>query len=275
MTPAARRQHAVTLALSVALAFAVGLSVYFAATSVPFLELSPTADPVFGRLNDCALNRVRERLGFAVRGDLHALAAFGPSSVVLCELDAAPSELTVAGVTHAAFAGDGTLWLAGPDRLQAVRAGAVTPGPRVRAQALAPLGDGVALVDDRGQLVLVGAQGVTAAVDLDTAVEPALSSSDDLQRLAVQLGARVLVVDPAGTIRFDQVPCAVQHHAWLDGHELLVTCDAPPTWALAIAVDTSGQRPAPHWPAQRVHRVGGRWVESCDVLPCSVPDAPR
>ncbi len=273
MTPAARRQHAVTLALSVALAFAVGVSAYFAATSVPFLALSPTSDPLFGKLNDCALNRVQERLGFAVRADLGAVAVFGRQAVVVCEVDAAPAEVALPGVTHAAFARDGTLWLSTTERLQAWQHGELSKGTLVRAQALAPLGDGVALVDHRGQLVLVGPTGVTAAVDLDTALEPTLSSSDDLGRLAVQLGPRVLVVDALGAVTFDQVPCDTAHHVWLAGHELLVACDTPPTWALAIDVDSGAQRPANQWPAAGVRRVGGRWIERCDVLPCTAAES--
>lgn len=272
MTPAARRQNAVTLALSVALTVAVGLSIYFAVTSLPFLALSPTADPVFGRLNECARQAVPARLGYAVRADLRAIAVFGATQLVRCEVDTAPETHELGGLTHAAFAADGTLWVSGPDRLRALKRGALVDGPKVRTQSLAPLGDGVALVDERGQLILLGPAGVGATVDLDTALEPRLSSSGDLQRLAVQLGPRVLVVDAAGTVRFDQVPCAVSHHVWATGHELLVTCDEPPSWALLLDVDTGLQRPAPKWPAAGVLRVGDALVEGCDGLPCSAQE---
>ena len=279
----ARRLQALTLALTVALAVALGGILYLSVTSLPYLATSPTTDPTFGTLNACLLAAVPERVGFAVSRDVTRVAAWSPSKFVECA--GAPPVATafeLRGVTMATYDGTGALWVAsaepdgGARGLFRLEGGAFVARGTFAPAAMVGTARGVLALEPEGQLISLGADGAvsaTRALPMQRNVQ--LVASGDGALVALFGGGRFAVVN-AVTLESTaaEVPCPVQQVWWrAEGPLLLVECVD-----LAIEVNALDSRSVLVDPRRRTPSVlsgpGGVYVESCDVLPCSV-EAPR
>lgn len=270
-----------TLLLSVALAATLGGTLYFTASSLPYLAVSPSTDPTFGALNACLHAAVPSRSGFAVGRDTRRALAWSTSSVVRCraDVDAMHTDTwALGGVTVGGFDDSGAAWVVSqPGGLASTlyRLDGPTPESRGETAALALTGTatGVVLLEASGRLVASdasGAVGGTFEVPVSRALR--LATSADGQRVAVTGDGAVRVFE-AATLRPVRLeaPCDVSGFWWLlSGHQALVTC-RPDDLALVLDVDTGAQETAPRAARTPSVLAGplGPWVEACDVLPCT------
>ena len=281
--PNKRLQSLTTLAVTVALAVALGGITYLSVTSLPYLATSPTTDPAFGALNACLLGAVPERLGFAVSRDATRVAAWSPRQLVECAgTPPVPITFPRTGITQATWDGTGTLWIAsggvdgGPSSLlrlegdQFVERGAFSPA------ALVGTAKGVVALEPSGQLIALSAAGeVSATRALPSSRNVQLQVSSDGALVALFGGGRFAVVD-AVTLQSTpaEAPCPVEHVWWRAGVPLLVVECVD----LALEINALNSESALAPPRRRIPStlVGptGVYVQSCDMLPCSV-EAPR
>lgn len=281
MTPSARRTQRITAVLTVATAGALGITLYFALTSLPYLASGPSSDERFGRINACLAAAVTQRVAFAVSFDATRATACGPSGCTECTDDGGTRPLAGTGITHVSYDAHDNVWLAarganGPELLRHGLTGAPGSAP-LEAHALLPAGDGVVTLDASGLLTTIdesGAVGASTRLPTIDAKGVRLSVSGDHQRLAAIVGPRVLTYDTKTlALLVDQLPCGVEQGWWLArGHELLLLCGPKPHWALRLDADRgqlteTKQTPpaAPSWPLGDE----GPFVTACDGLPCS------
>jgi hypothetical protein len=284
MTPDARRRQRLlapsTLVLTLGIAAVIGVTLHFAVTSLPYLALAPTTDPVFGALNGCLLDAVPERVGFAVSPDATSAAAWSPTTLARCSLDGGRATTWSApGLAVGAFGGDGRLYVS-----QASSDGGVTglfvfegPTPRllgdVRPLAVVPSAAGVVALEPPGRLLSLSADEVKAVRDVGDLPTAQLASSADGTRVAVVAGGAFLLVDSSTleTVRAD-APCRVQQLWWLPkGHRALVSCGPDASWAVTMDMDTGAQETAPAKRREPSTLAGrsGVYVRACDGLPCT------
>lgn len=279
MTPPRRRvpSLALPLALSVALAVALGGVIHLSVTSVPYLATSPTTDPVFGALNACLLARVPERLGFAVARDATAVAAWSSSTLGVCR-GAPPTaeDAPLPGVTSAAWDGLGGLWAAAPQGLFRREGGTWVKQGDLAPALLVGTAGGVLALDATGQLMAVAPGGaVTASRALPGARGVRMTASADGALVALSGGGRLSVVR-ADTLEATpaEVSCSVARTWWrADAPRLIADCVS-----LVVEVDALTSQSALLEPRRRVPSVlagpAGVYVQPCDQLPCSA-EAPR
>ncbi len=279
----ARRLQALTLALTVALAVALGGITWLSVTSLPYLASSPTTDPTFGALNACLLGSVPERLGFAVSRDTKRASAWSPRQLVECA--GAPPVSTshaLTGVTLAAYDGTGALWVAsssndgGPHGLLRLEAGQFIERGAFAPSAMVGTAAGVLALDAQGQLIALAADGAvsaTRALPLQRNVTLVADASGTL--VALFGGGRFAVIN-AVTLESTpaEVPCPVSHVWWRPSSPLLlVEC-----LDLSVEVNALDSQSALVDPRQRTPSVlsgpTGVYVQSCDMLPCTA-EAPR
>lgn len=271
------------LALTVALAMALGAIVYLSVTSLPYLAASPTTDPAFGALNACLLEAVPQRLGFVVSADATRAAAWSPGHVAECAgTPPAPTRFEVPGVTLAAYDREGALWLAGPPRdggapvLRRLEGGLLVEKGALTATALAGTARGVLALDAAGQLVSVSTAGdvlATRALPGPRAVTLAVSADGQLASLVGDGRFAVVRVDT-----LEQTPtrasCPVLRAWWRPGTaRVVVECED-----LALDLDALGSEGTLVDATRRVPSVllgpAGLYVQACDQLPCSA-EPPR
>jgi hypothetical protein len=273
-----------SLLLTVVLAVGLGFIIYLSVSSLPYLAVSPTTDPVFGALNACVLEGLKERTGFAPARDASRIAAWSPASLVVCgPTQTTPGRrLALPGITAGAWDGRGGLWLAqqGADadrpRLLLLRDDAE---PRdlgeLAVQALAGLADGVVVLEPSGHLVALDQAGAVVGThqlpqgDVRTAV---VTTSGDGQRVLVTVGGGIFAFDGALALLRAEAPCEVAATWWqATGHRVLVACAGATPLALAFDVDTGQTEATPARPRAASSLVGpaGVWFQACDVLPCS------
>lgn len=287
MTPPRRnpnkRLQSLTLAITVVLAVALGGIIYLSVTSLPYLATTPTTDPAFGALNACLLNAVPERLGFAVSRDGTSVAAWSASQLVVCS--GSPPTATSSphtGITQATWDGLGALWIAtshvdgGANSLlrfegtQFVERGAFSPA------ALVGTAKGVVGLEPSGQLIALSSTGeVSATRALPESRRVQLQASADGALVALFGGGRFAVVD-AVTLQSTpaEAPCPVEHVWWRPGAPMLVVDCVDLTLEInALTSESSLAQPRRRIPSTLVGP-GGVYVQSCDVLPCSV-EPPR
>lgn len=284
MLPSARRRQRFplsTLLLSLGLAAVLGVTLYLAITSLPYLALTPTTDPVFGALDQCLLQAVPERVGFAVAADAKSAAAWSPTTLARCTLDGgAAATWTMPGLAVGAIGGDGALTVS-----QAAADGGVSGlfvfdglAPRrlgeLRPTALVGVRGGVVALEPPGRLVSFSASGEVRALR-DVALSPGarLFASGDGTRVAVLAGGGFLVVDAASleAVRAE-APCVVENWWWRPtGHAAVVECGPGASWALALDVDTGASETAPARARVPSMLLGeaGVYVRPCDGLPCT------
>jgi hypothetical protein len=278
-----------TLAVSLVLTASLGALIYFAATSLPFLAVSPTSDPTFGRQNECLLRALANRVGFAVSRDAATVAAFSPGELVVCGPDGVAQHLSLAGVTEAAFDGAGRLWVTaqpgdgGSSSLMVKlpgRGAAFQPVGDVAPLHLVGVDDGVVALERSGRLVAVRGDGsVGGVVDLPALERAVLSASGDAQRVAVVAGGGFWVFEAAELKKVrGEAPCSVEYLWWLlekpdsgsARHRAVLECGGASSWALSMDVDLGAQETAAVPPARAVLAGPlGPWVQPCEVLPCT------
>ncbi len=287
MTPHRRnpnkRLQGLTLAVTVALAVALGGIMYLSLTSLPYLATSPTTDPSFGALNACLLSAVPERLGFAVSRDGMSVAAWSPRQLVVCAgSPPAASLFARSAITQATWDGEGGLWIAsggsdgGPSALLRLENGEFVERGAFAPAALVGTARGVVGLEPSGQLIAVSSAGeVSATRALPSSRNVHLQVSGDGALVALYGGGRFAVVDAVTlTSTPAEAPCPVQNVWWRAGVPLLlVECVD-----LALEINALDSHSALAEPRRRVPStlVGapGLYIQSCDVLPCTV-EAPR
>ncbi len=287
MTPPRRnpnkRLQSLTLAITVVLAVALGGITYLSVSSLPYLATSPTTDPAFGALNACLLSAVPERLGFAVSRDASSVAAWSASQLVICA--GTPPVATSSphsGITHATWDGLGALWIAtshadgGARSLLRLEGGQFVERGAFSPSALVGTARGVVGLEPSGALIALSSTGeVSATRALPASRGVQLQTSGDGAYVALFGGGRFAVVD-AVTLKSTpaEAPCPVEHVWWKPGTPLLVVDCVD--LALEINALNSESTLAP--PRRRIPSTlvgpGGAYVQSCDVLPCSV-EPPR
>ncbi|GHH00232.1 hypothetical protein [Comamonas sp. JC664] len=277
----ARARRAGPWPLTVATAAGLGLLVYVASTSLPYLISAPISDPSFGHLNHC-LSRLMDgpRLGWAVSPDGSRAAVYGAQSVAICARQGGSRVLARAGVRAITFDGENRLWwsqakaLWRDDGAAAKRVGDFSP------VALVSHASGVLALDAEGQLVSVSPEGAVlgqAAVPPDT--DARLSVGAEGAYAAVLAGdalqfyeARTLA--PLPTV----VPCVVDSLWWLDSPErALVGCAQHPRGeagqAFEVDLGTARYEPVERPAGAPARRLLGQplYVHGCDGFPCTAP----
>lgn len=274
----------------------MGAVVYLATTSLPYLAVSPSTDPLFGTLNECLTESINEpRIGFAVSAEGRRAAGFGGTTLAVCtapppENPAAPASrrtFALSGITHAAFDFEGHLWLAteargtspaelwrlGPDAAAPVRSGPLAP------VSLAGHAHGLASLDNTGRLMSLDAAGHVLGYAQLPGGRPGdgaqLATSSDGEQLALVVRDTLFVYRASDlTLVAAESPCAVEFAWWRPTSEaLLVSCGPRSAWALELFLPTRQREAAPSAGQARsalVPRLGA-YVRSCDALPCTAP----
>jgi hypothetical protein len=263
-------------ALTIVIAAALGLLLYVATTSLPYLISSPTTDPNFGALNHCLAQTLPgARLGWAVSPDASRAAVYGPQAVAICGREGAPARLEVAGALAAAFDGDNRLWVSAGGRLLREDGAALKPMGDFSPVSLAGHAAGVLALDDSGHLLSVAPDGAL----LGQVTVPGSGGT-----LSVGAGGALAAVLAEGVLRvYDartlaplraEPPCAVETLWWLDTPErLLVGCAPGGSPAFTLDLGTGAHEPAPVRPGTPARRLPGRsvYVHGCDGFPCTAP----
>jgi len=273
---AARALSARPWPLTIAIAAALGLLVYVATTSLPYLISSPTSDPHFGALNDCLSRALpAPRLGWAVSPDASRAAVYGPHAVAVCGRSGVSTRLDVTGTLAASFSGDNRLWVSAGGRLLREDQGALHPVGDFAPVSLAGHAGGMLALDEDGQLVSVASEGGV----LGQAMVPwsgARLSVGATGTLAAVLAEGALHIYDARTLAplAAQPPCPVEGLWWLDAPErVLIGCAPAGTPAFTLDLRTGTHAPAPRTPATPARRLLGRalYVQGCDGFPCTAP----
>ncbi len=270
------RAQQVTTALSVVLAASLGVIVYFAVTSLPYLATSPSTDATFGALNACVLNALPERVGFAVSRDGTKVAAFSPARLVECAGEPpAASVHELPGVTLAAYDGAGMLWAATRQQLLRLQGNTFVEQGALALSSLVGAAYGVVALGEDGQLVSVKADGTVQTRALPDARGVRLAANADGALVALWGGGRFSVVNSV-TLESTraEVACPVREVWWRPEPALLVAaCDE---LAFEVHALTSEQvlLPARSRAAATLLGPGGSYVTPCDVLPCTA-EPPR
>ncbi len=277
MTPKQTRAQQVTLALSVVLAVSLGVIIYFAVTSLPYLAVSPSTDPRFGALNSCLLPAVPERVGFAVSRDATRVAAFSTSKLVECA--GSPPVATTherAGVTLAAYDGAGALWVATREALFRLENGAWEEKGRFASSAMVGAAFGVVVLHDDGTLASLKTDGsVSATQQLPSARGVKLSVNADGALVAVWGGGKLGVINSV-TLEPTraEVACSVREMWWRREPQLFVAECFDVTFEVNAFTSESALLQARQRTPSTLVGASGDYVVACDVLPCSI-EAPR
>lgn len=279
----ARRSELVTLAVTVALAVALGGIVWLSVTSIPYLAVSPSTDPTFGALNACLLPAVPERVGFAVSRDGLQAAAWSTNTLVVCEgTPPIATKYERSGVTLGAFDFTGALWIGqdardvGGGGLWRLERGAFVERGALTPAALVGTAEGVVALDAQGQLVSLAVDGAVSAtrpLPFQRNVHVLADASGTL--IALFGGGKFAVVN-AKTLDSTsaEAPCAVTWAWWRpDSPLVLVQCVD-----LVFEVNAIDSRSNLLDPRQRIRSTlmgtGNVYVQPCDSLPCSATPPP-
>ena len=65
----------------------LGGIIYLTSTSLPYLEMSPTADPTWGAINACLLREVPQRVGFTVDATHTEAAGWNGEHLAACRIE--------------------------------------------------------------------------------------------------------------------------------------------------------------------------------------------
>jgi hypothetical protein len=263
-------------ALTIVIAAALGLLVYVATTSLPYLISSPTTDPNFGALNHCLSQALPgPRLGWAVSPDASRAAVYGPQAVAVCGRGGASARLVVAGALAAAFDGDNRLWVSAGGRLLREDGGGLKPVGDFSPVSLAGHSAGMLALDEAGHLISVAPDGAL----LGQVTVPGAGGT-----LSVGAGGTLAAVLAEGALRvYDartleplgaEPPCAVAQLWWLDAPERVrVGCFPEGGPAFTLDLKTGAREPAPARPGTPARRLSGLpvYVQGCDGFPCTAP----
>ncbi|MFT3713736.1 MAG: hypothetical protein QM817_39255 [Archangium sp.] len=276
-----QRAQLITLIVTGALTVALGGIIYLSVTSIPYLAVSPSTDPAFGKVNACLLAAVPERTGFAVSRDVLKAAAWSTNKLVVCEGETATTH-ALSGVTLGTWDGTGALWIsqaagdaASPKVLRLEKGEFVERGAFAPA-AMAGTQNGIVALEPQGQLIALAGDGaVTATRTLPLQRVVHLAVNSEGTHLALFGGGKFSVID-AKTLESTsaEAPCPVSWVWWRPGSPLLlVECVD-----IALEINAIDSRSTLLEPRQRIHSQltgpTGVYVQSCDVLPCSATPPP-
>ncbi|MHB8875249.1 MAG: hypothetical protein ACYC8T_16305 [Myxococcaceae bacterium] len=285
---------ALTLVVTIGTAATLGVVVYLASTSLPFLATSPTTDPVFGELNQCLIDAVgAPRVGFAVSPDGAQAAAYGGATLAVCTRSppspdggtrALARAVPLEGITGAAFDFGGTLWLSterkgeGDPKLWRLRDGAPVRVGDFAPVALAGHARGAAALDASGRVVSLSAEGEAlgvAQLPSPPTFGAQLATNSDGTLLAVAAGTGLFVYRAADLSPvFAEGLCEVEFLWWRrEPGRALVSCGPQASWALELQVLTGEREAAPAMARVQstlLPTLGG-YVQGCEHLPCSAP----
>jgi hypothetical protein len=276
-----QRAQLITLIVTGALTVALGGIIYLSVTSIPYLAVSPSTDPAFGKVNACLLAAVPERTGFAVSRDLKRAAAWSTNKLVVCD-EGGPTTHALTGVTLGTWDGTGALWIAqaagdvdSPKVLRLEGTSFVERGAFAPAGMVGTL-NGIVALEPQGQLIALSSDGaVTATRTLPLQRLVHLAVNSEGTHLALFGGGKFSVID-AKTLESTpaEAPCPVSWVWWRPGSPLLlVECVD-----IAIEINAIDSRSTLLEPRQRIHSMltgpTGVYVQSCDVLPCSATPPP-
>ncbi|NOK20076.1 hypothetical protein [Corallococcus carmarthensis] len=268
--------------LTLVIAAGLGLLLYVATTSLPYLIASPAGDAHLGALNDCLARQLKgaTRLGWAVAPDASRVAVFGPRVVAVCGEDGSHARLEVPGATALTFDGERHLWVATGGHLLRERDGALQPvGDIAPPEWLIGHAGGVLALDATGQLVSVALDGKVLGQAQVPGPGGRLSVGPGGVLAAVEWGGGVIVYD-ARTLELvrAEAPCAVEFLWWLDtADQVLLACgatgaqDAPAPASLRFDVRTGAREAVPARTRAPARRLSGRalYVQGCDGFPCT------
>ncbi|MFB1480168.1 hypothetical protein [Corallococcus sp. RDP092CA] len=278
----ARNMSARAWPLTLVIASGLGLLLYVATTSLPYLIASPAGDAHLGALNDCLARQLggATRLGWAVAPDASRAAVFAPHVVAVCGTDGSHSRLEIPGTTALTFDGERRLWAAAGGHLLRERRGALQPvGDIAPPEWLLGHAGGVIALDATGQLISVAPDGKVLGQAQVPGPGGRLSIGPGGALAAVEWGGGVLVYD-ARTLELvrAEAPCAVEFLWWLDAaDQVLLACggpapqDAPGPAALRFDVRTGAREEMPTRTRTPARRLSGRalYVQGCDGFPCT------
>nr|WP_140800185.1 hypothetical protein [Myxococcus xanthus]QDE71562.1 hypothetical protein BHS09_33785 [Myxococcus xanthus]QDE78843.1 hypothetical protein BHS08_33810 [Myxococcus xanthus]QDE86215.1 hypothetical protein BHS07_34375 [Myxococcus xanthus] len=272
----ARLRRAGPWPLTVATAAALGLLVYIATTSLPYLISAPTSDPHFGALNHC-LARLLQRplLGWAVSPDASRAAVYGAQAMAVCTLPEGSQRFPLAGVRAVTFDRENRLWwsqagqLWRDDGAEPMRMGDFSP---------------VSLVSHEGGVLALDAEGQLVSVAPDGAVLGQVPVSGAEARLSVGAEGTFAAVLDEASLRFYEartltplpveLPCEVAGLWWLERPErVLIACAQGDEQAFAMDLRTTRYEPVQRPPGEPARRLLGRplYVHGCDGFPCTAP----
>ncbi|RKG85305.1 hypothetical protein [Corallococcus terminator] len=266
--------------LTLVVAAGLGLLLYVATTSLPYLIASPAGDAHLGALNDCLSRQLAgaTRLGWAVAPDASRAAVFGPRVVAVCGEKGKHSRLEFPGATALAFDGERTLWVAAGGHLLRERDGLLQQvGDITPPEELVGHAGGVIALDAAGQLVSVAPDGKVLGQAQVPGTGGRLSVGPGGVLAAVEWGGGVLVYE-ARTLALvrAEAPCAVEFLWWLDTpDQILLRCgateEAPPPAALRFDVRSGARQEVPDRTRAPARRLPGRalYVQGCDGFPCT------
>ncbi|MBN8230908.1 hypothetical protein JYK02_25655 [Corallococcus macrosporus] len=268
--------------LTLVIAACLGMLLYVATTSLPYLIASPAGDAHLGALNDCLARQLSgaTRLGWAVAPDASRAAVFGPRVVAVCGEDGSHARLEVPGATALTFDGERRLWVATGGRLLRERDGALQPvGDIAPPEWLIGHAGGVLALDANGQLVSVAPDGKVLGQAQVPGSGGRLSVGPGGVLAAVEWGGGVIVYD-ARTLELvrAEAPCAVEFLWWLDdADQVLLACgdpaspDAPGPASLRFNVRTGAHEAVPARTRAPARRLSDRalYVQGCDGFPCT------
>ncbi|GEN06873.1 hypothetical protein SAMN05443572_104502 [Myxococcus fulvus] len=263
--------------LTLASAVSLGLLLYVATTSLPYLVSSPTTDPNFGALNHCLSKAHPEaRLGWAVSPDASRAAVFGAHSVATCGPKDASTRHDLTGALAIAFDADNHLWLSAGGRLLREDGATLVPMGDFQPIALAGHAHGMLALDASGQLVSVSSSGSVLAQTLVPASTARLTVGAGGVLAAVLSDGHLRVYDTRSlSHRPLDVPCQVETMWWLDAPEqLMIGCSPTGAPSFSLDVRTGERAPVPEGRALApARRLSGRalYVQGCDGFPCTAP----
>ncbi|TQF11430.1 hypothetical protein FJV41_34285 [Myxococcus llanfairpwllgwyngyllgogerychwyrndrobwllllantysiliogogogochensis] len=263
--------------LTLATAVSLGLLLYVATTSLPYLVSSPTTDPNFGALNHCLSKAHPEaRLGWAVSPDATRAAVYGPHAVAVCGPGDAATRRELTGTLALAFDGDNRLWLSAAGRLLREDGATLRPMGDFEPMALAGHSHGMLALDASGQLVSVAPGGTVLAQTLVPGTTGRLSVGSGGVLAAVLSEGLLRVFDTRTLTPIElDLPCAVETVWWLDEPDrLLIGCTPSGAPSFSVDVRTGMREKAPEYRSLApARRLSGRplYVQGCDGFPCTAP----
>jgi hypothetical protein len=265
-----------SLLITGVLAVALGTMIYLAATGLPFLSISPTSDVNFGAANACLLNRVPERIGFAVSADAKKVAAWATDRLSVCSAEGEIYSLPLVGLHLGRFDRQGNLWLAqgGPveQLLEVSSSGEVRPLGPMQVLGLEGTSSGAVVMQSSGHLVAVHSDGsLEASQIISPSANMVLGANASGEFVSVLRSPQHGIYRSRDLSYLGQAPCDIQALSWeRNSSHFVVRCDDVDGLVLRCEAQTMQCEALPLEAFPKGIPVDTISVEACDGLPCTV-----